>query len=123
MPQLKERKSIEDREMEEIIRRQAEYAQSLQRDITAGQDLEKWVADGHFEFLESRVLRTIEQQAFQTIKAPEFDPSNLSQVAQLKALCQTLDLIRANIVAQIATVKDARTKLRDIERSTLHQDE
>lgn len=112
-------KSFEDREYEELIRKQAEYTQQLQRTITGDADVEKWVSDGHWSFLERRIFAELEREAFQTIKNPAFDPANLSQVAQLKALCQVFDVIRARIEAKVQGVADARNKLNDLEKSAL----
>lgn len=112
------KKTYEDLELEKMIRMQAENAQRLQKIITDGHALEKWVQDGHLEFIESKVFRAIEQKAFQTIKSPDFDPASVSQVAQLKALCLTLDFIRNDINTQLAIVKDARTTLNNLENST-----
>jgi len=39
-------------------------------------------------------------------------------VAQLKALCQVIDLLNAKIMSRIARVQDARAKLEDLEHST-----
>lgn len=112
------KKTYEERENENFIRMQAEQARGWQQAITADEDLEKWVSDGHWDFMERRVFADVEREAFQTIKNPAFDPANLSQVAQLKALCQVIDLLRAKIFSRVQNVKDARTKLQDLQNST-----
>lgn len=117
------KKTQEERDSETFIRMQAEQARSWQQSITNDEDLEKWVSDGHWEFLERRVLSDVEREAFQTIKNPAFDPANLSQVAQLKALCQVVDLLRGKIFGRVQAVKDSRTKLQDLENSTLKEGE
>ena len=111
----------EERDTENFIRLQAEQARNWQQVITANEDLEKWVADGHWDFLERRIFADVEREAFQTIKNPAFDPANLSQVAQLKALCQVIDLLRAKIFGRVQAVKDARAQLQNLESSTLEQ--
>lgn len=110
--------TFEEREIEDSIRKRAQYAQQLQQTITNGQEMERWVAEGHLKFIEDRVFKAMEQKAFHTIKAPEFDPANVSHVAQLKALCQSLDLIRDEINGQVSAVVDARAKFNDLENST-----
>jgi hypothetical protein len=114
-------KTYEDKENEKFIRLQAEQARSWQQAITVDEDLEKWVSDGHWDFLERRVFADVEREAFQTIKNPAFDPANLSQVAQLKALCQVMDLLRIKVSSRVQSVKDARTKLQDLENTTLKE--
>ena len=114
MPKL----TPEQQEVETLIWMSAKQAQEWQAQITADEDLERWCADGHWTYLRAKVLDGIEREAFNTIKNPAFDPSNLSQVAQFKALCQTIDLIEAKINQRLAIVADARTKLRDLEMST-----
>ena len=111
MPKL----TAEQQEVETFIRATAQQAQSWQAAITADEDLEKWCGDGHWTYLRSKVLDVIERRAFQTIKNPAFDPSNLSQVAQFKALCQTIDLIEAEINQRLATVQDARAQLQKLD--------
>jgi hypothetical protein len=112
------KKTFEDQDIEAIIRGTAKQAQDWQTTITLDEDLERWVADGNWTYLRAKILDQIELEAFSTIKNPNFDPTNFSQVAQLKALCQTIDLIEAKINQRLAMVADARAKLRDLERST-----
>lgn len=114
-------KTQEERDTETFIRMQAEQARGWQQSITNDEDLEKWVSNGHWEFLERRVLADVEREAFQTIKNPSFDPANLSQVAQLKALCQVVDLLRAKIFSRVQAVKDSRVKLQDLEINTTQE--
>jgi len=118
--------TFEDRETEKFIRMQAEHTHKLQSDIQADGDLEQWVLAGNWDFLERRVFADFDKEALATIKNPAFDPANLSQVAQLKALCQVMDLIRVRVTSRVQAVKDARTKLvdleRDLERSTLPEE-
>lgn len=116
------RKTTEEKDVENFIRLQAEQAQQWQRDITAHEGLEKWVSEGNWTFLRTGILNEIEREAFNTIKNPAFDPTDFAQVAQFKALCQTIDLIETKINQRLAIVKDARTKLRDLEDSTLRDE-
>jgi hypothetical protein len=111
-------KSTEDRELEGLLLQRAQQAQGWQQIITNDQDLEKWVSDGHWDYLRRKILDEIEREAFRTIKNPAFDPSDYSQVAQFKALCQTIDLIEARIKGRINAVAQARTLLNDLERAT-----
>ena len=110
--------TAEQQEVENFIRATAQQAQEWQRAITNDEDLEKWVADGNWTYLRAKVLDGIELAAFRTVKNPAFDPTNFSQVAQFKALCQTIDLIEQSINQRVAMVQDARAKLRDLEMST-----
>lgn len=110
--------TYEQKELESLIRLQAEQAQQWQKAITADEDLEKWVADGNLDFLRTRVFDDIEKAALKTIKNPAFDPADLSQVAQLKALCQVIDLLTNKILGRVQVVKDCRSKLLDLEMST-----
>ena len=116
------KKTSEEKDMENFVRLQAEQARGWQKAITEDEDLEKWVADGNLGFLERRVFDRVEQSAFQTIKNPAFDPSNLSQVAQLKALCQVVDMLKNQILSRVQAVRDARAKLQEQEMSTQEGD-
>ena len=107
--------TAEQQEVESFIRATAQQAQGWQKAITADEDLERWVNEGHWSYLRAKVLDVIERRAFQTVKNPAFDPANVSQVAQFKALCQTIDLIEAEINQRLATVQDARTQLKKLE--------
>ena len=107
--------TAEQQEVEAFIRATAQQAQDWQRTITADEDLETWCNAGNWTYFRAKVLDLIERRAFQTIKNPAFDPANLSQVAQFKALCQTIDLIEAEINQRLATVRDARTQLKKLE--------
>lgn len=113
----------EQKEVETFIRAAAQQAQAWQSAITADEDLEKWCADGHWTYLRAKVLDQIEREAFNTVKNPAFDPANMSQVAQFKALCQTIDLIEGKINQRVHAVQDAREKLRDLEASTPRDEE
>lgn len=110
--------TAEQKEVESFQRAMAQQAQAWQAQITADEDLEKWYADGHWTYLRAKVLDEVEREAFNTIKNPAFDPTDFSQVAQFKALCQTIDLIERKINQRLAMVADARAKLRDLEMST-----
>ena len=114
MPRL----TSEQQEVEQFIRATAQQAQEWQRTITQDEDLEKWVGDGHWTYLRAKVLDALELAAFRTVKNPAFDPTNFAQVAQFKALCQTIDLIEREINQRVTMVQNARTKLRDLEMST-----
>lgn len=117
------RMTAEQQEVENFIRATAQQAQEWQRTITADETLEKWVNDGHWSFLRTQVLDNLELAAFRTVKNPAFDPTNFSQVAQFKALCQTIDLIETEIKRRVAMVQDARTKLRELEDSIPRDEE
>ena len=114
--------TIEQQEIESSIRAAAQQAQEWQHQITADEDLELWIKAGHWKFLKDKILNDLEMAAFRTIKNPAFDPTDFSQVAQFKALCQTIDLIESKINQRLAIVADARTKLRELEMSTQQGD-
>ena len=107
--------TAEQQEVEAFIRATAQQAQAWQAAITADEDLEKWVSEGHWTYLRAKVLDGIERKYMKGIKDPAFDPSNFSHVAQFKALCQTIDLIEAEINQRLATVEDARAQLQKLE--------
>lgn len=112
------KKTIEEAETEAFLRMQTDQSIQWQQSITADEDLEKWVSDGHWDFLKRKLFDELEMEIFQTIKASAFDPSNVVQVTQFKALCQLKDLIEAKISSRLSAVRDARTKLKDLENST-----
>ena len=109
------KQTSEQREVEEFIRITAAQAQAWQRQITENEPLENWVKAGNWDFLRKQVLDKLEMEAFNTIKNPAFDPTDFGQVAQFKALCQTIDLIKARIDQRLATMSDARMQLQKLE--------
>lgn len=114
--------TTEQQEVEAIIRHTAQQAQEWQRVITQDEDLERWYKEGHWTYLRAKVLDVIERRAFLTIKNPAFDVTNVNQIAQFKALCQTIDLIETEIKQRLATVQDARDQLKKLEiDSTLNE--
>ena len=119
MPKL----TSEQQEVENFIRMAAVQAQAWQAAITKDEDLEKWFADGHWTYLRAKVMDEIEREAFNTLKNPSFDPTNVAQVSQLQAFCRTIDLIEGKIKQRVAMVQDARDKLRDLEASTPRDEE
>ena len=113
-----EKLTQEDIEIENFIRLQSQQAMQWQKTVTADEDLDKWVSDGNLEFLKRRVFAEIERDALLLIKSPQYDPANLSQGHQIKALCQVIDLLTAKIESRVYQVRDARTKLNDLQHST-----
>ena len=87
--------TAEQQEVEAFIRATAQQAQGWQKAITADEDLERWVNEGHWSYLRAKVLDVIERR--------------------FKALCQTIDLIEAEINQRLATVSDARAQLKKLE--------
>lgn len=113
--------TTEQQEVEAFIRATAQQAQEWQRAITEDEDLEVWMQTGNWDFLKTKVLDQLEMDAFRTIKNPNFDVTDVNQVAQYKALCQTIDLIKKRIDQRLAMVQDARAKLRELETTTLKE--
>lgn len=107
--------TAEQQEVENFIRATAQQAQGWQKAITADEDLERWVNEGNWTYFRAKVLDVIEMAAFRTIKNPNFNVADVNQVAQFKALCQTIDLIESEINRRLATVQDARDQLKKLE--------
>ena len=76
-----------------------------------GDKLNDFYKNGHYETINREVLEPLELAAFQTIKNPEFDPSNINQVYQLRALCQIIDQIRGKIEQIISDGRAAKIKI------------
>lgn len=77
----------------------------------AGEKMNEFYKGGWYDTLNREILEDIEREAFHTLKNPEFDPSNLNMVYQLRALCQTVDKIRERIEQKISDGVAARIKI------------
>lgn len=78
-----------------------------------GEALEAFKASSHYNVLEELIFKEIEKGAFNTLKNPDLDMTDLNQLYQLRALCQTIDIIRKSIDAQIVAAKNARLFLKE----------
>lgn len=76
--------------------------------------LEGFLESSHYQVFEDLILKPIEARAFSTLKSPELNLSDLNQLYQLRALCQSVDLIRKEIAGIIQNGKNARTLLKDL---------
>lgn len=98
---------------EEIIR-----LQSISQEADV---LKAFQASEGYKLFEKLILQDIEQGILRTIKDPSFDPLNQSMVCQLKALSQTIDLIRESLAKRIRNGENARLQI--LSYSTLKEGE
>lgn len=98
--QVAEYKALRDKAFSEWI-----------KESELGDKLKEFYTSGQYDILNREVLEPLEREAFNTIKNPEFDPSNQSQVYQLRALCQSIDLIRQRIQNTISNGVAAKIKI------------
>lgn len=77
----------------------------------AGDRLNEFYKTGSYDILNREVFEPIEREAFNTLKNPDFDPSNANMVYQLRALCQAIDKIRERIEQTISDGVAAKLKI------------
>lgn len=70
--------------------------------------------EGPIQILNDLILNEVEQEAFNTLKNPVLDMTDLNQLYQLRALVQTVDLIRKKINQKVQQGKNARTSLKQL---------
>ena len=112
------RKSQEEKELEEIIQAQAANAVMWRKQAQAGAEMQKWVDDGHYSFIQTRILAPIELECFKKIKSIRLGSTGLQNVAKVQGTLEVFDIVNARINHVIATGKDALDHLKDIENST-----
>ena len=117
------RKSIEEREMEEIIKAQAANTVMWQKQAQAGAEMEKWVSDGHYAFIQTRIFAPIELDCFKKIKSVRLGPHGITSVAKVQGTLEVFDKISARIENAIQSGKDALDHLKDLQNSTLKEGE
>jgi hypothetical protein len=112
------KKSHEELELDELIKAQAANAAMWQKQAQAGQEMEKWVADGHFDFIQTRILAPIELDCFKKIKSVRLGSAGLTNVAKVQGTLEVFDKISARIENAIHTGKDALDHLKELQNST-----
>jgi hypothetical protein len=112
------KKSHEDLEMEEIIKAQAANTVMWQKQAQAGAEMEKWVADGHYNFIQTRILAPIELECFKRVKSIRLGTAGLTNIAKVQGTLEVFDRISARIENAIHTGKDALDNLKDLQQAT-----
>lgn len=112
------KRSHEEREVEEIIKAQAANTMMWQKLAQAGQEMQKWVADGHYAFIQARILAPIELDCFKKIKSVRLGGSAIANVARVQGTLEVFDKISARIENAIQAGKDALDNLKNLEMST-----
>lgn len=116
------RKSYEERDHDELLRAQAANAAMWQKQAQAGSEMEKWVAEGHYDFIQTRILSPIELECFKKIKSVRLGVAGLTNVAKVQGTLEVFDKISARIENAIHTGKDALTHLQDLQNSTQNKE-
>src|SRR5216684_2842943 len=111
------RKSQEEREVEDILRAQAANTQMWQKLAQAGSEMEKWVADGHYDFIQKRILQPIEMDCFKKIKTVRLGTAAVANIARVQGTLEVFDKISARIENTIQAGKDALDNLKDLQNS------
>jgi hypothetical protein len=117
------KKTTEEQEMEDIIRAQAANAAMWQKLAQSGSEMEKWVADGHYEFIQTRILAPIELECFKKVKSVRLGSAGLTNIAKVQGTLEVFDKISARIANAIQTGKDALDNLKELQNSTLKEGE
>lgn len=112
------KKTHEDQEMEDIIRAQAANTVMWQKMAQAGAEMEKWVSDGHYNFIQQRILSPIELDCFKKIKSVRLGSAGLTNVAKVQGTLEVFDKISARIENAIQAGKDALANLKNLQDST-----
>lgn len=112
------KKSNEEREVEDILRAQAANMVMWQKLAQSGAEMEKWVADGHYQFIQERILAPIELECFKKVKSTRLGSSGLTNIAKVQGTLEVFDKINARISNAIQAGKDALDQIKDLNDST-----
>lgn len=115
------RKTQEERELDDLIKAQAANTVMWQKQAQAGAEMQAWVDEGHYEFIQKRILAPIEIECFKKIKSVRLGSTALQNVAKVQGTLEVFDIINARINHVIATGKDALDHLKDLENTTLKE--
>ena len=113
------KKSHEEQEVEDIIKAQAANTVMWQKLAQAGAEMQKWVSDGHYDFIQQRILAPIELECFKKIKSVRLSGSAIGNIAKVQGTLEVFDKISARIKNAIQSGKDALDNLKDLEGATL----
>jgi len=117
------RKTHEEQEEEAILKAMAANTAMWRKQAQAGAEMEKWVADGHYDFIQTRILAPIELECFKKVKNVRLGTTGLQNVAKVQGTLEVFDIINARINSVVQLGKDALDHLKDLENSTLKEDE
>ena len=84
-------------------KKQAELADSV----------EDFYMSSHYQILEEKIFKVIEQEAMDALVSPHLDLTNLNQLYQFRAGCQAVKLIRERIRKIVEDGKNARFYLKE----------
>ena len=112
------KKTHEERELEELARAQAANAVMWQKAAQAGTEMKKWVEEGHYDFIQKRILSPIELECFKKIKSVRLGSTGLTNVAKVQGTLEVFDKISARIANAIQSGEDALAHLEELKNST-----
>lgn len=112
------KKSNEEQEMDAILRAQASNLAMWQKQAQAGSEMRKWVEEGHYDFLQKRILQPIELEWFKKVKTVKMGSRAIEQIARIQGAMDIFDVINARINNMISTGQDALDHMKDLENST-----
>ena len=115
---MSEEQSFEEKELNAFVRAQAENALKWQHLAQLGQEMENWVREGHFDFIQQRVFNPVEAECFAKVKKVRLTTGGISNIAEIKGMLSVFDLIAARVESIIAHGKDAIANLQAIQNST-----
>lgn len=111
------KKLQEEREIDDIIKAQAANTVMWQKAAQAGQEMKKWVEDGHWAFIQSRILNPLEMDCFKKVKNVRLNNSSVAQIAKVQGTLEVFDKISARIENAIQTGQDALAQLEALKSS------
>ena len=111
------KKSHEEQEIDAIVRAQAANTVMWQKQAQAGAEMEKWVKDGHYNFIQTRVLAPVEMDCFKKVKSVKLRSDAIAAIARVQGTLEVFDIINARINNIIQIGNDALAHLKDLENS------
>jgi len=107
-----------DEDKEQILKLMAQNAAMWQKQAQAGAEMQKWVEEGHYSFIQARILAPIEMECFHKVKKVRLGSTGLQNVAKVQGTLEVFDIINARISNVIQQGKDALDHLKDLQNST-----
>ena len=81
--------------------------------------MRKWVEDGHYAFIQTRILAPIEMDCFKRVKNVRLGGNSaIANIAKVQGTLEVFDKISARIENAIQTGKDALAQLETLKNST-----
>lgn len=103
--------SQEEKDLEQLKQLKEKELDRLTATAREGEEMEGWIK-AHYEFLNEKVFKPLEWDAFMAQKHPSFNVEDKNQAHQQVALLRAIDIIRKKLEKIVEEGINARSKIR-----------